>query len=68
MVVRYFDTSAIVRYYHAEPGSAQVEAMMHEAGSLQVVSWLAVIETQSAFALKVRTGEVSDGDFLALRK
>jgi predicted nucleic acid-binding protein len=42
--------------------------MMHEPGSLHVVSWLTVLETQSAFAFKVRTGEIDDADFATLRK
>jgi predicted nucleic acid-binding protein len=64
----YFDTSALVRYYHAEPGSPEVEAIIQEAGATHVLSWLTVLETQSAFALKVRTGDITDSDFLLLLK
>lgn len=64
----YFDTSALVRYYHAEPGSAEVETIIREGGATHLLSWLTVLETQSAFALKVRTGEITDSDFLLLRK
>ena len=64
----YFDTSALCRYYHREPGSPQVESIINEPGSTSVLSWLTVLETQSAFALKVRTGEIAAADFDLLRK
>ncbi len=64
----YFDTSALVRYYHAELGSAQVENIIAEPGSTHILSWLTVLETQSAFALKVRTGEITAAGFGLLRK
>src|SRR5436189_6119467 len=62
------DTSALCRYYHAEPGSSKVESIIQESGSIHVLSWLTVLETQSAFALKVRTGEITDADFALLRR
>jgi predicted nucleic acid-binding protein len=64
----YFDTSAFCRYYHTEPGSAKVESLIKELGSVHVISWLTARETQSAFALKVRTGEIVEADFELLRK
>jgi predicted nucleic acid-binding protein len=35
---------------------------------MTLLSWLTVLETQSAFALKVRTGEVAEPDFGQLRR
>jgi predicted nucleic acid-binding protein len=64
----YFDTSALCRYYHAEPGSPKVESIIQEPRSTHVLSWLTILETQSAFALKVRTGEIVEADFAALVK
>lgn len=64
----YFDTSTLVRYYHTEPGSTKVESLIREPGAIHVLSWLTVLETQSAFAQKVRTGEIAEADFLLLRK
>ncbi len=64
----YFDTSALCRYYHSELGSAQVEAIVNEPGATLLVSWLTVLETQSAFALKVRNHEIAVADFALLRK
>jgi hypothetical protein len=45
-----------------------VERIIHEPGATHVLSWLTVLETQSAFALKVRTGEINESDFQLLRK
>lgn len=64
----YFDTSALCRYYHTEPGSDKVERIVDEPNSQHVLSWLTVLEAQSAFALKVRTGEIHGRDLLQLRK
>ena len=64
----YLDTSAICRYYHAEPGSEKVEQVMNSAGTSPLISWLGVLETQSAFAMKVRTREITEQDFAMLRK
>ncbi len=46
-----FDTSALCRHDHREPGSDKVESVLAEADSTHYVSWLTVLETQSAFAL-----------------
>ena len=55
------------RHYHREPGSDKVESVLAEAGSTHYVSWLTLLETQSAFALKVRTGEITESDLKPLR-
>jgi predicted nucleic acid-binding protein len=67
MAGHYFDTSALCRRYHTEPGSDVVERVFAEAGATQYVSWLTVLETQSAFALKVRTGEITETKLALLR-
>ncbi len=64
----YFDTSALCRYYHTEPGSSTVEGIVNEPVATKVLSWLTVLETQSAFALKVRTGEIAAAEFDLLKK
>jgi predicted nucleic acid-binding protein len=64
----YFDTSALCRYYHAEPGTPKVESLIQDVSATHVLSWLTVLETQSAFALKVRTGEIAEADFAVLVK
>jgi predicted nucleic acid-binding protein len=45
-----------------------VESVINDPASTNVLSWLTVVETQSAFALKVRTGEITADDFDLLRK
>lgn len=64
----YFDASALCRYYHSEPGSPHVEAIVNEPGATLLLSWLTVLETQSAFALKVRNQEIAAADFSLLRR
>lgn len=64
----YFDTSALCRYYHAEPGSAKVEQLIDDSASVNILSWLTVLESQSAFAIKVRNSEISDRQFRILER
>jgi len=52
----FFDTSALVKYYHAESGTAVVSAIFAELCSQIRISTLGLLETQSAFAMKVRSG------------
>ena len=52
----FFDTSAIVKYYHAEPGTEAVSKIFAEADRKIAISSLGFLEIQSAFALKVRSG------------
>jgi predicted nucleic acid-binding protein len=63
----YFDTSALCRHYHWEPGSDVVEQVFSETTASRYVSWLTVLETQSAFALKVRTGEIDAKKLAVMR-
>lgn len=62
----YFDTSALCRFYHSEVGSKEVEAIIHEPGAQHTLSWLTITEAHSAFAMKVRTGEVTTATFARL--
>ena len=55
MARRYFDTSAFTKFYHPEVGSARVTAIVQDPASVLQISNLAILETQSAFAMKVRT-------------
>jgi len=58
-VARYFfDTSALVKFYHAEIGTPKVSAIFSEQGREVRISSLALLEVQSAFAMKVRTGAI----------
>jgi len=51
----FFDTSAIVKYYHAEVGTPQVSAIFAERGRKIRISSLGLLEIQSTFAMKVRS-------------
>ena len=64
----YFDTSALCRLYHLEPGSDVVDRLMNEPGARHCLSWLTMVETQSALAQKVRTREITSRKFQLLRK
>jgi predicted nucleic acid-binding protein len=55
----FFDTSALAKLYHSEPGRARVTAIFHEPGRRFLVSRLTVLEMHSTFAIKVRTGSIT---------
>ncbi len=61
MAAYFFDTSALVKYYHTELGSDRVNAIFAEPGRVVRVSSLGVLEAQSVFAMKVRSGELEPG-------
>jgi PIN domain len=52
----FFDTSAAVKYYHAEAGTAAVSVIFQEPERKIRISSLGFLEIQSAFAMKVRSG------------
>jgi uncharacterized protein len=55
----FFDTSALVKHYHAEAGTPVVDGIFAEAGAELLISRLAIVEVASALSLKVRTGEIT---------
>jgi predicted nucleic acid-binding protein len=59
----FWDTSALVKHYHPEVGTAKVDALLRAPGFQQVLSRLAVTETFSVFAGKVRAGLVTPAEF-----
>jgi predicted nucleic acid-binding protein len=67
MADRFFDTSAIVKHYRAEVGTATVEAMLAESGSRHYVSALSVVELHSVLARLVRTGHLIAAEFSLVR-
>ena len=64
----FFDTSALVKNYHAEAGTPQVRAILGTPGSEFFISRLSAVEMLSGFAGKVRTGTLSSTDYGTLRK
>ena len=63
MAGHFWDTSALVKHYHAELGTAKVDALLQVPGFQQVISRLGVTETFSVFAGKVRAGLVTQAEF-----
>ena len=61
--VYFFDTSALVKRYHREIGTAVVDAAFDDKDTTRMISDISVIEFHSAFARKVRTGEITEEDF-----
>ena len=63
----FFDTSALVKHYHAETGTEPVDRLLDEADAELLITGSTLVETISVFATKVRTGELDEGDFGRLR-
>jgi predicted nucleic acid-binding protein len=61
--VVFFDTSALVKRYHREVGTDVVEAAFSDRSITRIISDIGVIECYSAFARKVRTGDITEEDF-----
>jgi len=68
MTFYFFDTSALVKRFHVEAGSSKVASILAEADSSHLISRLGLVEAVSAFALKVRDGQILASDFSAYRK
>lgn len=68
MADHFFDTSAISKHYHAETGTAKVDALLALPGATHAVSRLSVVEFHSVFAKKVRTGQIGRTDFVKLTR
>jgi predicted nucleic acid-binding protein len=63
MADHFFDTSAAVKHYRAELGTAKVDRLLADAGSRHFLSALGVVEVHSVFARLVRTGQITAADF-----
>jgi len=61
---RYFlDSSALVKRYHQESGTAQLEGLFNEPDNRFFISRLALVELHSCFARLVREGILTERDF-----
>jgi predicted nucleic acid-binding protein len=58
----FFDSSALVKLYHAEAGTPAVSQIINTTGNLILVSRLTVAELTSAFAIKARTRSINRED------
>ena len=68
MANSFLDTSALVKYYHPEEGTVGVTRLVQERDSRHYISRLGIVEAQHAFAIKLRTGEITETDFEGLRQ
>jgi len=64
----FLDTSAFVKRYHIEAGSSRLSTILAEPNATHFISRLGLVEAISAFALKVRAGQIQPTDFFAYRK
>ncbi len=64
MTAHVFDTSALAKLYHQEPGTAAIEELVAAPAARLVISRLTGVEMHSAFAKMVRTGRLSPAAFL----
>jgi predicted nucleic acid-binding protein len=64
---RYFlDSSALVKRYHRESGSADVDALFGASRNRCLISRLALVEVQSTFMRLVRERVLAQSDFTNL--
>jgi uncharacterized protein len=65
-MIYYLDSSALVKRYAAESGSAKVAALI-EGNHKIAVSWLAIPETLSAVARRAKGGSMRAEELAAIR-
>ncbi|MFT5365187.1 MAG: putative nucleic acid-binding protein [Candidatus Latescibacterota bacterium] len=63
----FFDTSALIKYYHEEIGRKKVIDLINEPSNRIFISRLGLIEWHSALARLVRMGILIPNDFRILR-
>jgi predicted nucleic acid-binding protein len=68
MARSFLDTSALVKYYHSEQGTGAVTQFIQERNGRHYISRLGIVEAQHAFAIKLRTGDITETDFAGLRQ
>jgi predicted nucleic acid-binding protein len=64
----FLDTSALVKHYHPELGSAELDQLWNDPRNVLVASRLSGVEIISAFAGKGRTGTITASDFDTLTR
>ena len=56
----YFDTSALVKLYHEESGTDEVENIFSSEDSTIIISELAIVELYSTFYRLLRMNEITN--------
>lgn len=59
MTFYFFDTSALVKRYHVEPGSERVNAIFADQDNILIILELAIVELASALQRKRNQGEIT---------
>ena len=59
----FLDPSGLVKHYHPEVGTSEVDRLWADPEARLFLSRLSVVETVSIFAKKVRSGQISAADF-----
>ncbi len=59
MAFYFFDTSALVKRYHRESGSGQVDAIFDDRDNALIISELALVELASALRRRQNRGEIA---------
>jgi predicted nucleic acid-binding protein len=67
MAEHFYDTSAAVKYYRTEVGTAKVDSLLADPASGHYLSTLGVVEVHSVFARLVRMGQITSAEFHRLR-
>jgi predicted nucleic acid-binding protein len=67
MAEHFYDTSAAVKHYRAELGTAKVDRLLADTASRHYLSTLGVVEAHSVFARLVRMGQITALEFHRLR-
>ena len=62
MASYFLDSSAVVKYYHPETGSATVQRLFGAADRRILISRLSVVEVRSAFAGKLLMAAITERD------
>lgn len=57
-----------MKYYHPEEGTGDVTQFVQERNAHHYTSRLGIVEAQHAFAIKLRTGDITETDFEGLRQ
>jgi predicted nucleic acid-binding protein len=68
MAGHFLDTSALVKHYHPEKGTDEVDRLWNDPGHELFTSRLSTLEIVSAFAGKVRAGVLTVAGFENLRR
>jgi predicted nucleic acid-binding protein len=68
MSQHFLDTSGLVKHYHPEVGTPEVDRLWADPNARLFISRIGVVEAISVFAKKVRTGLISPADFGLLRR